>query len=478
MIKLLSQKTKNYLRSTRFKTTLWYSLIFLLFEIILGAIIYLYVYRSMTKELDLSLKRQAETIYNFVQKSNVNLANFEADSIYSSPDELIYDLIFEALAYNPQNTFVQIKLKDKIIFKTANLSSGSIQTFDQKEELKFYDYKDEDLSDDLIRVVNLKKHDYNITVAYPLSSIYSTLNSLTELYIIILPLFLIVSFIVGSFLSIKALARIDQIIKKTEEIDAYNLTSYLEGDEYNDEYGRLVKTLNNMLRRIKASIEYMNNFTISASHELKTPLTILRGELELALKSPKSNEEYLEIIKSSYEETLRLIHIIDRLFLITKLDNSLLKLNISSIDIIQLINRVVNDFSFFLREKNLRIKLNTNSEDELLVNADSELFKQLLINLLDNAVKYSYPDTDIVLSCKRNSDNKIELEITNKSDPIPEDTLPHLFERFYRVESSRNRGLGGIGMGLSIVKQIADLHKFSIYLQSDNNGYFTVKIIL
>ncbi len=430
----------------------------------------------MRKELDHSLIKQAETIYNFVQKSNVNLADFEADSIYSSPDELVYDLIFEALAYNPQNTFVQIKVKDKIIFKTANLSSITFNFNGLKEGLELFDYNDPDLSEHLVRVVNLKKKEYNITVAYPLDLIYSTLNNLTQLYLIILPFSLIISFVVGAFLSFKALARIDKIINRAEEVDAYNLNTYLEGEDAYDEYGRLVRTLNNMLKRIKSSIEYMNYFTVSASHELKTPLTILRGELELALKSPKSNEEYLEIIKSNYEETLRLINIIDRLFLITKLDNSLINLNISPVDLKNLINRVVNDFSFLLREKNLKIKLNIDSNDDLFINADVELLKQLIINLLDNAIKYSYSETEIVINCKKTPENKIEFEMINQSEYIPEETLPNLFERFYRVESSRNRGFGGIGLGLSIVKQIVDLHKFSIDLKSEKEGYFIVSI--
>jgi signal transduction histidine kinase len=432
----------------------------------------------MRKELDHSLIKQAETIYNFVQKSDINLADFEADSIYASPDELVYDLIFEALAYNPKNTFVQIKVKDKIVFKTANLVSTTFNFKDQKEGLELFDYNDPNLSDYLIRVVNFKKKEYNITVAYPLDLIYSTLNNLLQLYILIFPFSLIISFVVGAFLSFRALARIDKIINRTEEIDAYNLNAYLEGEDASDEYGRLVRTLNNMLKRIKSSIEYMNYFTVSASHELKTPLTILRGELELALKSTKSNEEYLEIIKSSYEETMRLINIIDRLFLITKLDNSIINLNISPIDLTNLLNRVVNDFSFLLREKKIKVKYNLDTNDDLFINADGELLKQLFINLLDNAIKYSYPETEIVINCKKTPENKVRFEIINQSEHIPEDVLPHLFERFYRVESSRNRGLGGIGLGLSIVKQIVDLHKFSINLKSEKEGYFIFSIIM
>ncbi len=466
---------EKYFKSTRFKTTLWYSLLFLLLEIILGTIIYIYINQTMRNELDLSLSNQAESIYKFVQESQTDLFEFEPDSVYSTPDELVYDIIFEALAFNPNNTFVQVSIKDKIVFRTANLGNFVFKTFTKKDVLNLIDYDEPALSKYPIRAAYFNKGDYKIIVAFPLESISKTLDNLTNLYVIIAPLFLILSFVGGSFLSFKALARIDKIIKRTDEIDSFNLDTFLEGEQYDDEYGRLVKTINRMLERIKSSFEYMNHFTISASHELKTPLTILRGELELALKSPKSNEQYLGIIQSSYEETLRLINIVDRLFFITKLDNSLIKLNTAAVNLTKLVTEVVKDFKIIAEEKKIILVEQYPNDSDLFIEADAEMLRQVIINLLDNAVKYSPENQKIFIEIKK--EDKISFSIINKSEPIPKEIIPKLFDRFYRMETSRNRNLGGVGLGLSVVKHILDLHKFRIHIESDEDGIFKVEII-
>ncbi len=466
---------EKYLKSTRFKTTLWYTAIFFILEVVFGAVIYVYIDHTMRKELDYSLKKQAKTIYNFVKDSKVNLFEFEPDSIYSTTDELIYDIIFEALAFNPNNTFVQVSINNKIVFRTTNLGNITLKTDLIQNSNTLFEYYIPELSKYPIRAYSFDKDNYKIIVAFPLEYISKTLNELTNLYIIVTPLFLLLSFIGGFFLSFKALNRIDKIIKRTDEIDTNNLNTLLDGEEYDDEYGRLVKTLNRMIRRIKSSMDYMNQFTINASHELKTPLTILRGELELAIKYPKSREECLEIIKSSYEETLRLINIIERLFFITKLDNALIKINLEKVNLVDLIEGIVKDFKFFANEKN--IKLITNySNSNFLIDADPMILKQIFINLIDNAIKYGDYGSDILILCQKDYHGKISIYIKNKSEPIPKELIPKLFERFYRIETSHNRSLGGVGLGLAVVKQLIDLHKFDIKIDSDELGYFTVQI--
>ncbi len=472
-------KLVNYFKTTRFRTTLWYSAIFLLLEIVIGFIIYYYLQSAMLKQLDKSLLKQADLIYDFVSDSKVDLNDFKSDSIYSSADELVYDLIFEAVAFNPTNTFIQVKFKNKIFFRTSNLSHNEIKIPGFKgKNFELITFTDTLLSKHPIRAAHLKKNNYEIIVAFPDYLIKETLNSLTDIYIIIAPVFFLLSLAGGALISFRALSRIDKIIKKTNEITTYNLNEIIEGEKFDDEYGRLVKTINQMIKRIKTSIEYMNQFSIAAAHEMKTPLTILRGEIELALKSDKTPEQYKEVLISNYEETLHLSKIIDQLFLLTRLDNSIIKIEKINFDIVKLFEETINTFTKFAQAKKIKFCTNLNTRANYNIKADRDLIKQVIINLLDNAVKYGKDNSEIIIECTSIDNNKTLINISNQSNPIPDEILPKLFERFYKTETSRNRNFGGIGLGLSLVKSIIDLHGGNINATYSNNGFLNISIIL
>ena len=472
-------KFKKYFKTTRFKTTLWYSLIFLLLEIVIGLIIYQYLRQSMYKELDLSLSKQADLIYHFVKESKVNLNNFKPDSLYASPSELIYDLIFEAVVFNPTNTFVQVNYNNKKIFNTANLYDKDIKPIKRKDKETFlYTFSDSSLSENAIRAASLSKDGYEIIVAFPIYVINQTLDSLTNLYIIVAPIFFLLSLAGGSLISFRALSRIDKIIQKTEKITTENLDEVIEGENFDDEYGRLVTTMNKMIRRIKTSIEYMNQFSVSVSHELKTPLTILRGEIELALRSKKTPQEYREILESNYEETLRLINIIERLFYLSKLENSQIRIDKTPTKIKPFLQTIVKSYIKLAEEKNISLILNCENFDDNTIDIDPDLLRQAISNLIDNAIKFSKENSDVNIICKKTAEGKTAISFINYGEEIPQEALPKLFDRFYRAESSRNRNMGGMGLGLSIVKSIVDLHKAEIKVESNSDGkiIFTITI--
>lgn len=455
---------KNHIKSTRFKTTLWYSGLFLLLEVTIGIIVFLYLKQSLGQDLNHSLGKQAEMIYNFVEDSKVDLSDFTPDSVYSSPDELVYDLIFEAVALNPRNTFVQVELQNKMLFKTQNLVDQNIPFPDiTPDKIVVRDIQNNKLSDSPIRVAYLKKNNYQITVAYPSHVIDETLTKLTDIYIIIAPLFFILSIIGGSVLSASALSRMDKITKKTDEITTRNLDEKIPGEEFNDEYGRLVLTMNRMIKRIKTSLDYKNQFSMAASHELKTPLTILRGEVEVALRHPKTSEQYREILKSNYEEILRLINIVDRLFFVSQFDNDQLKIYKRKTNLAAYLKRILGSLEYLAAEKNNLLELET--ENHLEVDLDPDLMRQVLTNLIENAIKYGDENKPIrITGCR--SDNNIKISVINSGEGIPEKDIPRIFERFYRIETSRSRITGGTGLGLSIVKSIIKLHGGEIYVKS------------
>jgi heavy metal sensor kinase len=458
-------KIKDQIKSTRFKTTLWYSGMFLLLEVIIGVTVFLYLRHSLEKDLNQSLVKQAEMIYNFVEESKVDLSSFKPDSVYSSADELVYDIIFEAVALNPRNSFVQVELNNKMLFKTQNLVDQHIPFPDVPlNKTVIRDIQNNRLSEYPIRVAYLKKNGYEITVAYPSHVVNDTLAKLTDIFIIIAPLFLVLSFLGGSLLSASALSRIDKITRKTDEITTQNLDEKIPGEEFNDEYGRLVSTMNRMIKRIKTSLDYMNQFSIAATHELKTPLTILRGEVEVALRHPKAPEQYREILKSNYEEVLRLINIVDRLFFVSRFDNNRLSINKKQVNLSVYLEKTLGSLEYLSAEKNNSLEL--EAEDNIEVELDPELMRQVITNLVENAIKYGYENESIkVTGCRQN--HKIKIGVTNKGEGIRPEDIPHIFDRFYRVESSRSRKTGGTGLGLSIVNSVIKLHNGELHVNSE-----------
>ena len=399
-----------------------------------------------------------------VSEKHVNFDEFMPDSLYAAPEDLVWDVIFDEVAFDRRNNFIQINYNQKIIFKSASLYEHKLSFPEKTGEYNIFDFQDSTLSPKSIRAVQLNHNNYRVTVAFPREHISETLSSVAESYKILAPLFLIISIIGGALISQKSLSRIDAIIKKTEEITAQNLNEQIEGGEFNDEYGRLVIKMNEMIQRIKVSIDYMNQFSISAAHELKTPLTILRGETELALKSKKTPEQYIEVLKSSYEETLRLVKIVDNLFFISKTDHNLVSLKKTEVNLDDFLDRLAQNFRILGEERDINLIVESKTNCYVLI--DNELMIQAFSNLIDNAIKYGNENQPVIIRSEIQEDNKVRVTIINKGDGIPQESMPRLFDRFYRVESSRNRKTGGVGLGLSVVKAICGWHNAEIGVES------------
>ena len=469
-------KAKRFFSSTRFKTTIWYSSIFLILEIALGLLIYFYLYNTLLDNLDTGLKSQANAIMRVVSEKHINIEHFVPDSTYSAPEDLVWDLIYNEVAFNLRNNFIQIQYKKKVIFKSANLGDYTFSFPDKKAKFSLFSFTDSSLSKKPIRCVQVINKRYKIIEAFPIQHISQTLNSLVHIFIILAPIFFLISILGGALISAKSLSRIDAIIKKTEEITAQNLDEKIGGEEYSDEYGRLVKKMNEMIERIKTSVDYMNQFSISAAHELKTPLTILRGEVEVALKSPKTKEAYLEVLKSNYEEIIRLSKIIDNLFFISKIDHSLLEIKKEKTNLDEFLKTVVNSLKILGSEKNIELILKSNSHAQ--VEVDKSLMTQALFNLIENAIKYGEENESVIISAENLNSGQVKIKVSNTGEGIPADSIEQIFDRFYRVETSRNRNTGGAGLGLSVVKAIINWHEAEISAHSEQNKVTEFSITL
>lgn len=477
--KISKSELKNFLNTTRFRTTLWYALLFLSLEFLFALTSYLYISSNSLERLDTGLKTQASSILRLVKEKNIDFDTFQPDATYQSPEDIVWDLLYDVLVFDRRNYYIQITLGKRNIFKTRNLAKKNLKLpegiAENAPSLSF-DITDPQISDGEIRAYLLNDKRYRVIVAYPREHITQTLSTLSDYFVITSPLFFIIALAGGAVISRRSLSRIDAIIKKTEEITAQRLNEQIPGGDYKDEYGRLVSKMNEMIERIKTSVDFMNQFSISAAHELKTPLTILRGEIEIALKSEKHPQEYIEILKSNYEETIRLIKIVDNLFFISKSDNKLIHLEKIDTGMREYLTNVINSLRLIGKEKGIELQLNV--KDDAVVNMDHVLMKQTLLNLLDNAVKYGYEGKPIIVTGEILSEHEYIISVSNEGDGIPEDLQQKIFDRFYRMESSRNRKTGGVGLGLSVVNSIMGLHGGRVSVSSVPFERTTFSLIL
>ena len=234
--------------------------------------------------------------------------------------------------------------------------------------------------------------------------------------------------------------------------------------------------MNEMITRIKKSIDYMNQFSISAAHELKTPLTILRGEIELALRSKMTPDEYKDILNSNLDETLRLINIVDKLFFISKTDHMLVKINKEKTDLNAYLLSALESMKKIAEGKN--IQLNLFCDGLVFAEVDKGLINQVIYNLIENAIKYSDPNEIVNVRLEKKNGAKTVISITDKGEYIPPELQNKIFERFFRSETSRNRDTGGAGLGLSVVKSIVEMHGGAIEVESTQEGLTTFTVII
>ena len=268
----------------------------------------------------------------------------------------------------------------------------------------------------------------------------------------------------GWFLMRKALAPVKALTAAAERVNERNLRDQLPRSGNGDELDRLTEVFNSMTSRLDASFQQIREFTLHASHELKTPLTVMRGEAETQLSDAKTSEAERQRLLSQLDELERLTKIVDGLTLLTKADAGQIELKREAVRLDELVRDAVADAEILAQSKQVSVVL--SSCDPATVLGDRHRLRQLLLNLTDNAVKYNHNKGQVTLSL-RAIDGLAELKICNTGQGIPSTMLPRVFDRFFRVDQSHNNAVDGCGLGLSIVKWIVDAHDASIAVTSE-----------
>ncbi|WP_019120936.1 sensor histidine kinase [Brevibacillus massiliensis] len=251
----------------------------------------------------------------------------------------------------------------------------------------------------------------------------------------------------------------------------------------NDELGNLAENINWMARRLQSSIaeerlavQAKNELITNVSHDLRTPLTSMIGYLRLIEEDRYRDEVELRYyVNIAYEKTRRLYRLVEDLFEYTRVSYGQVRLELSPINLVELLGQLAAEYSLQLRDSQMEIQL-AFCEEKVMITADGDKLMRVFENLIANAIKYGREGKRVEIAVSREND-MVVIDVVNYGDPIPATDLPHLFERFYRVEKSRSEETGGTGLGLAIAKSMIELHQGSITVSSSTaKTVFRVKL--
>ena len=263
--------------------------------------------------------------------------------------------------------------------------------------------------------------------------------------------------------------RVRQIYKDLEfESDSLIQTSVIDSDmnSFAKDLEEFVKLKRSEIESLKKEDLYRKEFVGNVAHELKTPLFSIEGYISNLLDGAMDDKELLKkYLKRAEKSVDRLTYIIKDLDLITQLESSTLKLQITSFDIVKLAEEIIEDLEISASKKNIKIIFNKIYDNEILVDADRNRIEQVLTNLITNSINYGAEKGTTEISFESDEEN-IMVKVNDNGEGINEENMPRLFQRFFRVDVSRSRSQGGSGLGLAIVKHIIDAHNENIYVQS------------
>ncbi len=438
------------------RIVLWDIVIFFLLFITSNIFTIVITNKILTDNLDERLKNEVATL--------LDSFTVQADSIkflgYSEIKEPDFTTV------NSGAFFLQVYgVKGKLLLSSDNIKSFEAIPFKFPFTSTQYEFENLAAGNHQLRVVYAPMlNDKNKIVAYLQLSVFRTEYSSVMKKIILfnllnLPFILALIIVVSIFLAKKSYSPLNKIISIAENISANNLNARIKYEAHpEDELGRLRDTLNNLFTRLEVQINQISQFTDNASHQLMTPLTAVKTELEYILKHDRKPEEYKETLTLLNVQTDKMISIIKSLLIIAKYSGST-----DNNQSVFMVSQVINDY---IKPAFKEYNINYDIGDYLYVRGTAEGFQIVLENLIDNAIKYSPNNPGIAVTAKRYYDNII-ISVEDYGYGISDEEKEKIFERFYRAASSIKENIKGYGLGLCLVKTIVQSMEGTIKVEDN-----------
>ena len=444
-------------RAIRVRLTLWYLGILALGLLALGVGTRFAMRSSLFHAIDGELEDRSKGIQKFMDEQIASLSLVE-----------IRDEFREHSVLGPGGDLFQVcNAKGEWLYRSVPLENNRVP-IRLPRELDLPVYENLRVQSVPVRFVSrrivVRGEPYTVQVAAPLPEFYEALDRFTMILGLSVPLLLVAASLGGYWISTRALRPVEEIRAKAQSISIRNLNERLALPNSGDELHRLSETLNEMLARLGDSVQRMSQFTADASHELRAPVALIRTTAELALQSGRSNPELLEDMRQILSEAERTGRLIDSLLLLARADSA-----------DDGLHKELTDWSLGIREaialaapmahsKDIQIEAKLPM-DAVPVLGDAEALRRMVFVILDNALKFSTTGSSVEVALSIEAGDAI-LRVSDQGLGISPDELPNIFDRFWRADKARSRGLGGTGLGLSIAKWIADRHNGTIHVTS------------
>ncbi len=461
------------IKSIRARLTFWYIGLLTITILVLGSSAYWLLVYSLAHDVDVSLRGVANVLVKQAHDSSPPIFPRDIDDIFrrffrqSSRNRYFEMLDPEGRRDSTaQSDAAKIPLSQRA-FKNASKGLHTYETVTGagKNPIRL-------LTVPVIKsghIVSL------VRVGMSLESMYITRRRFLVISLAVLPVALLLAGSGGWLLARRALKPVDKMTATADRISAEALSDRLDETGTGDELDRLAKTLNRMLERLNITFDQMRRFSGDASHELQTPLTILKGELEVALRSPRSPEEYQGILKSALEEINSIAQLVDGLLLLARADAGVLRMDHKPVNLGQLVEDVYGRAQVLAEARN--VQLNLEKSVPIVIQGDYERLRRLLLNLVDNGIKYTPTGGCVTLSVQLEDENAC-LIVSDTGIGIPPEEQKSVFQPFFRADKARAIGEEGVGLGLCIAKSISEAHHGAIELKSSPGEGSIFRVLL
>ncbi|PYS52950.1 MAG: hypothetical protein DMG13_14365 [Acidobacteria bacterium] len=449
--------------SIRFRLTVWYAGLFTALLALFGVFIYFTLQRFLERSLIETLAKDARTIGQ----------SWLFDVNQSGPGYVAAE-IEEHFAPSITSRFVRITrgADGSVLYHSAAPESGAFdpshigpRRFDASESSREEHLPDgKELLIFSLPFTDRAGNQHLIETGAPYDQVERVLRGLLISLGVAFPLIVGAAMGGGYLLMRNALRPMDEIATTAERITSRNLNERLPVVPTGDEVERLSVSLNRMMERLEDAFHHISRFSADAAHEIRTPLAIIRGELENALQASGLTADQRETIGSALEEAERLSRIVEQLLEMSRLEAGETLVERTRFDFAEMTRTTVDQMRLLAEEKNLQLRFETTKPVD--IEGDPLRLKQIVVNLVDNAIKYT-PSGGSVSVATFPKDGRVVLEVADTGIGIPKNATSQIFDRFYRVDKARSRQLGGTGLGLAIVKSICTAYNGAVTVTSD-----------